>query len=429
MSEVSPPNDAASRELRAESAPRPAGLMALRVGRTLAFAGVVVHAGFCPISIAATQIGLAIAAAGIATAIAAGFRPSRTPLDAPLAALVVVCIASDLLSPYGPPSLAFATLWRSALGFWIVLQSLSLVAERRLRNAALAFAAAGLCVSAIVGLVQFRTGIDLVHLLGLRQQARAVEAPGLPGRFGAMGFFISRLTFGHNATLLVALLGGSLAAGALRGRTAALAGCAVVLGIAGIAATFDRAAWLGIGAAALVVALFSGRGRRVALACALLLVPAVLFPGVRSRVSTTFDWRANADRLFLWARAREIVRDHPWHGIGFGNYPRVCGIYYDRVDPTVYMRTWAHNSELSLLAETGPLGLLALLWAGFRAVRALVLSLRAGEPIALGALAAVTALAVIGQAHDVFYDTKVMYALWLGIALGLPSRGRFRPAV
>src|SRR3954464_6567683 len=80
-----------------------------------------------------------------------------------------------------------------------------------------------------------------------------------------MGFFISRLTFGHNATLLVALLGGSLAAGALRGRTAALAGCAVVLGIAGIAATFDRAAWLGIGAAALVVALFSGRGRRVAL--------------------------------------------------------------------------------------------------------------------------------------------------------------------
>jgi hypothetical protein len=92
------------------------------------------------------------------------------------------------------------------------------------------------------------------------------------------------------------------------------------------------------------------------------------------------------------------------------------------------MRTWAHNAPLSLLAETGPLGLLALLWAAFRAVRALFGSLRAGEPIALGALAATVALAVIAQAHDVFYDTKVMYALWLGIGLALPARGRPLPA-
>jgi O-antigen ligase len=208
-----------------------------------------------------------------------------------------------------------------------------------------------------------------------------------------------------------------------------LGGCAVALGIAAVAATFDRAAWLGIGAAALVLVLFSGRGRRVAAACALALVPALLFPGVRSRLSTTFDFRANADRLFLWSRAKEIVRDHPWHGIGFGIYPRVCGVYYDRVDPTFYMRTWAHNAALSLLAETGPLGLAALAWAGYRAVHALASSVRAGEPIAVGALAAVAALAVIAQAHDVFYDTKVMYALWLAIALGLPSRGRFRAAV
>jgi len=401
----------------------------LRIARALVIAGVMVHAAFCPISIAVTQIGLGIAAAGVAAAIAAGFRPARTPLDAPLLALIAICIASDLLSPYGPPTLAFATLWRSALGFWIVHHSVSLAGDRRIRIAALAAAAVGLCLSATVGLVQFRTGIDLVHLLRLREEARWVEAPGLPGRFGAMGFFISRLSFGHNATLLVALLGGTLAAGGLRGRTALFAACAVGLGIAGVAATFDRAAWLGIATAALVVVLFPGRGRKVVLACGLSLTAALLFPGVRSRLSTTFDWRANADRLFLWARASEIIRDHPLHGIGFANYPRVCSAYYDRVDPGFFMRTWAHNSELSLLAETGPLGLAAFLWAAFRTVRALYASLRAGEPIALGALAAATALAVIAQAHDVFYDTKVMYALWLGIALALPAQGRFRAAV
>jgi O-antigen ligase len=424
MAEISQGTEAGD---RGAAAVRTTGLG--RAAAALASAGLLVHAGFCPISIAGTQIGLGIASAGIVAGIGSGFRPSRTPLDLPLLALIAVCITSDLLTPYGAPTLAFATLWRSVLGFWIVHHSLSLLGDRRFRSAALAAAAGGLCLSAAVGVFQYRTGVDLVHLLGLREEERWVEAPGLPGRFGAMGFFISRLTFGHNATVLIALLGGCLAANALPRRTAALAACAIALGLAAVAVTFDRAAWLAIVVAALVVVAFSKRGRAVGVACGVALLGAFLLPGVRSRLATIFDFRANADRLFLWARAREIIRDHPLRGIGFANYPRVCSAYYDRVDPTFFMRTWAHNSELSLLAETGPFGLAALLWAAYRTFRALVASLRAGEPIALGALAATAALAVIAQAHDVFYDTKVMYALWLGIALALPTQGRFRPTV
>jgi hypothetical protein len=96
MAEISQANDAVSDGLRAPPADRTA---MVRVGCGLAFAGVVAHAAFCPISIAATQIGLGVAAAGIGLGIAAGFRPSRTALDAPLAMLVIVCIFSDLLSP------------------------------------------------------------------------------------------------------------------------------------------------------------------------------------------------------------------------------------------------------------------------------------------------------------------------------------------
>jgi O-antigen ligase len=117
--------------------------------------------------------------------------------------------------------------------------------------------------------------------------------------------------------------------------------------------------------------------------------------------------------VFLWARAREIISDHPLLGIGFANYPRVCGRYYDRVDPNFAMRTWAHNLELSTLAETGPLGLLALLWLLVAAFRML---LRSVGPWAVGGLAALCAGVVIAQFHDVLYDTKVMYALWFALA-------------
>ena len=79
------------------------------------------------------------------------------------------------------------------------------------------------------------------------------------------------------------------------------------------------------------------------------------------------------------------------------------------------MRTWAHNLELSTLAELGPLGLLALFWLLFAAFR---LVLRSTSPYAVGGLAALLAWLTIAQFHDVIYDTKVMYALWFALALG-----------
>jgi len=72
--------------------------------------------------------------------------------------------------------------------------------------------------------------------------------------------------------------------------------------------------------------------------------------------------------------------------------------------------------------ETGPAGLLAMLWIFAAAAWALVRKIRAGDPLAAGGLAALVALAVIAQAHDVFYDTKVMYALWLALGVALSPR-------
>ena len=388
-----------------------------RFASLLVLAGLAGHAFFVPISIAGMQIALAVAAAGL---LLSGIRPARTPLDWPALAFVAVAIFSDLVSPYGFPELISATLWRSIAGFYIVAHGLRVAGNARL---VVVCAAAGLALAAAVGLVQYQTGVDVVHLLGLRERQALVDAPGVPGHYGAMGFFTSRLTYGHNAATLLALFGGALAARALEKREALFVGAAGTLGLFAVAVTFDRAAYLGLAAAGVAILAFAERRVRKALAAIAMAVVlfAALHPGVRGRFASSFSAGANPDRVFLWSRAVEIIRDHPLRGVGFANYSRALPPYYDRVDPSFFMRTWAHNLELSTLAEMGPLGLLALLWLFGAAALALLRRIRT-EPFALGGLAALCALFTIGQAHDVFYDTKVMYALWLSLGLSLGPR-------
>jgi O-antigen ligase len=365
-------------------------------------AGLLAHAFFVPISIAGTQIGLGVALLGILAAVLQGARLRPTPLDLPTGVFVAVCILSDVWSPFGPPPLSYATLWRSLAGLLIVTHGLSLLDEDA-RVRMVSCTAAGLALAALVGLIQYRTGVDVLHALHLRASPAAVEAPGVDGRFGAMGFFLSRLTFGHNAGILVAML-----AGVGRPRwTLVAAG----LGAVAVALTFDRAAYLGLAAAAIVLLAMSTRRARPWLGAALVMVlcAGALHPGIRNRFRSSFDAGRNADRVFIWERAREIVADHPLRGIGFGNYPRVCPAYYDRVDPRFPMRTWAHNTFLSLYAETGPFGLAAFVW--------LLVAIARGARRQPGALAALATFIVIAQFHDVLYDTKVMYALWLAVGL------------
>ena len=217
-----------------------------RFGRALAAIGVTGFALFAPISIAATQIALAVALAGILGCALGGWRTQRTALDLPIAIFVAAALASTVLSREGPGSPLTFTLWRHVLGFWIASQALALASDvRRAAGPILLAAALGLIAASILGLVQFWSGIDLVHALHLRENARLVAAPGVPGRFAAMGFFISRLTFGHNAMLLVALFCGAFLYGELALRLKILLGIAISLGLAAILLTFDRAAWLG----------------------------------------------------------------------------------------------------------------------------------------------------------------------------------------
>ena len=64
---------------------------------------------------------------------------------------------------------------------------------------------------------------------------------------------------------------------------------------------------------------------------AALVLLAALHGGVRGRFLTAFSVTSNADRTFIWARAVEMLRDHPLQGVGFANYSKAAAAYYDRL--------------------------------------------------------------------------------------------------
>jgi putative inorganic carbon (HCO3(-)) transporter len=166
-----------------------------------------------------------------------------------------------------------------------------------------------------------------------------------------------------------------------------LVGLALLSGLllAALLMSWSRGAWLGFGAAALVMLV--GWPRKTWLGVALVVGALVLgyaslrfnlLPGaIASRLTgfaeyvQTFDVRgvdissgnfSVIERLAHWQAAEEMARYHPWLGIGLGNY--------EPVYPAYALLNWslplghAHNIYLNLLAETGIIGLLAylLLW-------------------------------------------------------------------
>jgi hypothetical protein len=78
---------------------------------------------------------------------------------------------------------------------------------------------------------------------------------------------------------------------------------------------------------------------------------------------------------------------------------------------------------LSMLCETGPLGLFAFLWLLVEALALAIVALRrpGGEPtwrgLALGGALATLGFAVVSAFHDALYDGQVGYNLFFSLGL------------
>jgi O-antigen ligase len=226
----------------------------------------------------------------------------------------------------------------------------------------------------------------------------------------------------------------------------ALAWLIAALAVVALVLSWSRGAWLGAGAATLV--LFMALLRRPAASLALLAVIVVsvitfnltdLLPAsLRNRLTdftnefSSLDVRgvnvndANysvIERLAHWQAAQNMIMDRPYLGVGFGNYTAAYEQYRTLNWPIALGH--AHNYYLNIFAETGILGLTAylILWGSIAARTLWVYGTRKGararpllSALAFGLLGTWVQLSV-HNVVDNLYVANIF--LLIGVYLGL----------
>ncbi|TAK25766.1 MAG: hypothetical protein EPO26_01975 [Chloroflexota bacterium] len=223
----------------------------------------------------------------------------------------------------------------------------------------------------------------------------------------------------------------------------AVAALTVVVGAMAMAMSLSRGAWIGAVAATLVILVGLG-GRTLPLigsaGILALLVAAlgaldVLPPWVTDRFEAVtqnfgiFDVRRivpNAEnwgiveRMAHWQAAWEMFQDHPWLGVGIGQYVPTYPDY--AIPPWNDPLGHAHNIYLNVLGELGVIGatlygVMVISWFGI----AIAAMRRAATPFqratALGIVAALAATAVHGLFDNLYVaGMNVHIGVLIGIA-------------
>ncbi|NMA70571.1 MAG: O-antigen ligase family protein [Firmicutes bacterium] len=203
----------------------------------------------------------------------------------------------------------------------------------------------------------------------------------------------------------------------LKGRLRWLAMPYGVLVAVAMLTTLSRAAWVGGLVGAVILAFRRPRQGLVLLLVALLAGGALLGsrPAWQARFLSIFNVQRNMDRLEMWDASVRIFADHPILGIGPTSFPSIAPEYIERQDWRLHATP--HNFVLTVAAEMGLAGLLALAWLGARVTRALAVLGRQRDPLRWGLGAALLALVVNDLFGQGFFTSQVGAVLWLTLGL------------
>ena len=394
-----------------------------------------------PAAVGAEEVLLAaIAAAWLARRLARGSLALQWPS---LAGVGVVLLAVMLLSFLPATSLALSAkeLIKWAELLLALLLVVNLVDGRDAMLLAFGLLLAG-AAEGLLGLYQFftRSGPEGFLLMGrFMRAAGTFEQPNPYG--GYLGLTLP-LAVG---ILLSAWPGRAVPAG--RRWLAAIWLTAAVTGgfmAGGLIASWSRGAWLGAASAVAVLILARGGAwlRAVSAAAVLGIILSLLvwgrlpIPGaLQQRFAeyaadlTTFDVRnvevtdanfAVVERAAHWQAAVAMFADHPWTGVGIGNY----AVAYERYALPRWPEALghAHNYYLNIAAEAGLPGLIAyMLWivaALWVALRAVKVSQGVQQGLALGALGMWVHLSMHNLVDNLYVHGM---AIQVGLLLGLAA--------
>ncbi len=302
-------------------------------------------------SIAISQILLALAlAAALLSGQTLRFPPIRTPL-ALFFAITIVAVLASADPRAGIPQI------RKFFVFAIVLVIYSTFENvKQIRTLMFAWVGVGL-LSGLLGMVQF------AHR---RHEENSYEFL-LDGRI--TGFASHWMTFGGEEMVVLLMLAAFVLF--CSSRTLKIIGWPILAGlVATVTLGMTRSIFLLGVPAGLSYLLWQRRRILVLAALAAILAGAALAPrAIRERVISVFkphgDVDSNSRRVIFRLAGWEMVKAHPWLGLG----PEQIGKQFDRYVPASVPRPlprgWyghLHNIYLQYAAERGVFGLLCILW-------------------------------------------------------------------
>jgi O-antigen ligase len=264
------------------------------------------------------------------------------------AAVVALMVGSSQLT-----GLALPVVRTIATGLFLFVAIASTISCRRQVQWVLAGAVAGGALVALDAALQYWSG-----------------GHSDVGFFTTSGELVYRVTGGFGGPnelggFLVVLAPFALCGALISSRGRLLYLIALVLIIVGVYVSFSRGAWIGLA----VAPLFFLRLREALFAAPLLAaIVAFVAPGLLVERFATFSLQGPelATRIDIWRVAASVWRDHPFLGVGLGEFPtayaeaRVPGKLF--LPATIFEPPpHAHNLFLQQLAEGGILGLLAVL--------------------------------------------------------------------